>query len=317
MWAMSPFVKPRHIPSVSMIAELLETTEAWQLLDKRVANSRVGPLARWCILFGGKLFGSGISAAERTKWVRPLMDSLWQPVDICTILAIFMFRAQLMKGLHATTSCITKVMGKDPGPYDQSVFPVLGNALLRFGQLLLLLLLADAGSYTCAMGGVISKTLAGQIPDTLDTIGYAVVFGFLVTRVKTHYLRFIYGMKASASQSKLTGSAALIDRLSGAAVWGFMLLGGAQVLSMELGFRLKSILALGGLGSLAFGLACQTPLANVLKGLIIAASGAFATGEKIKAAGMTGVVEDFGWYACAYCTLRLAVSLFDDAFFAC
>eukprot|EP00966_Prymnesium_polylepis_P050706 1174081-Prymnesium_polylepis.1 len=64
-----------------------------------------------------------------------------------------------------------------------------------------------------------------------------------------------------------------------------------------MGFQLKSILAVGSLSSVVFGLACQTPLANVVQGVITAVSNPYATGEKIKCAGIgTCVVEDFGWY---------------------
>jgi len=65
---------------------------------------------------------------------------------------------------------------------------------------------------------------------------------------------------------------------------------------MEFGLRLKSIVAVGSLSSVVFGLACQAPLSNVVQGLIIAVSGPFATGDKIQCSGLTGVVEDFGWY---------------------
>jgi len=154
-------------------------------------------------------------------------------------------------------------------------------------------LLIDALCYTFALSGVINTALAGQIPEALDTVGYALLGGFGLTRIKTHVLRKAAGF---ATTEKMKGPAALLDRLWGAGIWIFSASGMAQILSMELGFRLKSVLALGGLSSLVFGLACQTPLANVVKGLIIAASGAFATGDKISSAGLTGVVEEFGWY---------------------
>ena len=123
--------------------------------------------------------------------------------------------------------------------------------------------------------------------------------GFLFTRVKTHLVRKSAG---SSAAEKLKGIPATLDRLWGALIWFFAGAGCAQVLSVELGFRLKSVLALGGFSSVVVGLACQTPLANVVKGLIIAASGSFGTGDKIASAGMTGVVEDFGCGIARDCT---------------
>ena len=283
-----------NAPRTSPIIGAFSTSPdvAYSLLEARVANSRVGPIARGIVDIVSKL---PIFAAKgehtQTLWARPLFDSLWQPVDIATILIIFFARTRIMRLLHAATTRI--LPDRSDVPYEGSVFPVLANALLMFGRLLTFLVLVDAGSYTLCKAGLLSQSVAGQIPEALDTVGYALLLGFTLTRIKKHVLRRAGGFQVG---TRLKGSSALLDRLWGAAIWLFAGAGGAKVLSFELGFRLKSVLALGGLSSLVFGLACQTPLANVVKGLIIAASGSFATGEKISAAGLVGVVEEFGWY---------------------
>lgn len=278
--------------SVPLAAYSTTPEAAYALLEGRVANSRVGPIARGFLdCFKAIPIFQAQGAATQNLWLRALGHSLWQPVDIATILFIAFGRKQALRALHTGVSAL--LPADSNATYEDSVFPVLSNILLMFGRMLTLLVLTDAASYTMCKAGFITEALAGTIPEALDTVGYSLLLGFTLTRIKKHLLRKAGGFAAG---QKLKGGTALLDRLWGAAIWFFAAAGGAKVLSFELGFRLKSVLALGGLSSLVFGLACQTPLANVVKGLVIAASGAFATGDKISAAGISGVVEEFGWY---------------------
>lgn len=286
-----PVLAPRIVPPVAKVARWQHAELAYELLHERVQASRVGPLVHSAL----KLLQD--VSWHWSDWVKPLAESLWQPLDIATIVAVWALRGPASRLAHSMASDMAPAEWK--GPFEESIFPVLSEVALQFSRLFAVLLLADAACWTLSCTKVMPKMVAGAIPTVLDTVGYSLLSGFLFTRVKTHLVRKSAG---SSAAEKLKGIPATIDRLWGALIWFFAGAGCAQVLSVELGFRLKSVLALGGFSSVVVGLACQTPLANVVKGLIIAASGSFGTGDKIASAGMTGVVEDFGCVIARDCT---------------
>ena len=286
-----PVLAPRIVPPVAKVARWQHAELAYELLHERVQASRVGPLVHSAL----KLLQD--VSWHWSDWVKPLAESLWQPLDIATIVAVWALRGPASRLAHSMASDMAPAEWK--GPFEESIFPVLSEVALQFSRLFAVLLLADAACWTLSCTKVMPKMVAGAIPTVLDTVGYSLLSGFLFTRVKTHLVRKSAG---SSAAEKLKGIPATLDRLWGALIWFFAGAGCAQVLSVELGFRLKSVLALGGFSSVVVGLACQTPLANVVKGLIIAASGSFGTGDKIASAGMTGVVEDFGCVIARDCT---------------
>jgi len=93
-----------------------------------------------------------------------------------------------------------------------------------------------------------------------------------------------------------------VDRIGDVVVWtasGLVLL---EVLSVECGFALTSILAFGGVGSVVLGLACQTPLSNVVSGVLVALTNPFGVGDEVLIGGggsdeLVGYVDQLGWYS--------------------
>ncbi|KAJ1457790.1 Mechanosensitive ion channel-domain-containing protein [Pelagophyceae sp. CCMP2097] len=97
-----------------------------------------------------------------------------------------------------------------------------------------------------------------------------------------------------------------VDRIGDVVVWtasGLVLL---EVLSVECGFALTSILAFGGVGSVVLGLACQTPLSNVVSGVLVALTNPFGArrrvGDEVLIGGggsdeLVGYVDQLGWYS--------------------
>ena len=319
-----PSVQRHHLSMTAVTSGI--APNAYQLLEQRVFNSRVsahvqtldiggtiphdanalysnhirqvGPLAESVRKFMAPfVLGRHALHEKHNLWVQPLLAGLYQPIDIVAIIFLIGASSNIAKLMHRAATWITP--GRFDGTYEESIFPIFSSVLLNFGRVLCVLLLADAVCYTLACTGCITKHLAGAIPDVLDTVGYSMIGGLFLTRVKTHLLRKAAGIK---NDQKLRGrtdigpSWGALDRLWGTIIWCFAGAGCAKVLYLEVGFRLKSVLALGGFSSLVIGLACQTPLANIIKGLVIAASGSFAIGEKISVAGITGVVQEFGWY---------------------
>lgn len=61
------------------------------------------------------------------------------------------------------------------------------------------------------------------------------------------------------------------------------------------GLSPKSILALGGVGGLAFGLASQNLVGNFMSGILLIVNRQFSVGDTIETNGVTGVVRSMGW----------------------
>ena len=61
------------------------------------------------------------------------------------------------------------------------------------------------------------------------------------------------------------------------------------------GLSPKSILALGGVGGLAFGLASQNLVGNFMSGILLIVNRQFSVGDMIETNGVTGVVKSMGW----------------------
>jgi MscS family membrane protein len=69
---------------------------------------------------------------------------------------------------------------------------------------------------------------------------------------------------------------------------------GVLMVVQSLGFDVKALLAGLGIGGLAFALAAQDALANILGSVVVAMDQPFKIGETIRIAGNAGTVEDIG-----------------------
>ena len=58
----------------------------------------------------------------------------------------------------------------------------------------------------------------------------------------------------------------VLDRLGDIICWTFVAAGVLEKVTFHLGLALKSVLAFGGGGAVVLGLACQTPLENLVSG---------------------------------------------------
>ena len=117
--------------------------------------------------------------------------------------------------------------------------------------------------------GAITPQQSAQAVQVALALGYAAATGRAASSVKAWALRRAAGAQA--------GRAAALDRVGDVAVWAFVGAGALEKLSLELGFALKSALAFGGVGSVVLGLACQTPLANVVSSRSLVAFAALCT----------------------------------------
>ena len=87
-----------------------------------------------------------------------------------------------------------------------------------------------------------------------------------------------------------------LNRCMGALIYFLVCSYVLELTGIHVGQILKSLLAIGGLSSIAIGLALKEPLENVLSGFIMLAHGTIHVGDKVRMAnGSTGYIEEIGW----------------------
>ena len=132
------------------------------------------------------------------------------------------------------------------------------------------------------------------------TLGYAYFLGNLLRSLKrVYFARTLIGNGHAQDEDTLASwrnRLNTVDRVGDAVVCGVVAGTCLEMLAREVGFRLTSLLAFGGVGSLVLGLACQTPLANVISGVIVAVTNPFELGDEIGLEGIEGYVDKLGWY---------------------
>eukprot|EP00978_Attheya_sp_CCMP212_P023728 scaffold73224_cov58-Attheya_sp.AAC.2 len=108
--------------------------------------------------------------------------------------------------------------------------------------------------------------------------------------------RYLIAKAASRESSEDLGRVKLWDHLLDGFVYGitgFFLL---DILSVEMGFAVKSIFAFGSAGTLVFSLASKDIAAQFVNGLAMGASEKFLEGDEVRFGdGTSGVVVDMGW----------------------
>ena len=128
------------------------------------------------------------------------------------------------------------------------------------------------------------------------SFGYAYATGRLLVALKS----FLVRRMTKPEKTGGTGGRCpvVLDRLSDIVCWLFIAVQLLEKTSAQLGFNLRSILALGGGGAVVLGLACQSPLENLVSGVLIGATNPFGVGDEVslEEGGLEGYVEQIGWY---------------------
>mmetsp|Transcript_65138 Transcript_65138/g.153339 ORF Transcript_65138/g.153339 Transcript_65138/m.153339 type:complete len:388 (-) Transcript_65138:78-1241(-) len=78
-------------------------------------------------------------------------------------------------------------------------------------------------------------------------------------------------------------------------LYSVILLFSAAGILRALGLAPRSILALGGVSGLAFGLASQNLVGNFMSGILLIVNGQFSVGDRIETNGVQGIVRAMGW----------------------
>lgn len=155
----------------------------------------------------------------------------------------------------------------------------VGQAIYERGQLPLQI-------FIWVVGLSFAAELWGEWPVAMSAVRYAafiIALLWVVPRVTGRYAELNPGLPQVESIGK-------VITLIAVAI-------GALALCGLFGVSLKGLLTIGGLGSLAIGLAGQQVFSNFFSGMVLHFTRPFQRGESIKAKnGIEGEVDSIGWY---------------------
>jgi MscS family membrane protein len=156
----------------------------------------------------------------------------------------------------------------------------------------MLIWLVGLSSAAQIAGAQTTAAVFGVVP-TLRAVGIVMTLTWFILRfVRAYEASYVEGLKASGEAVDWTFIQA-IGKLVRAAVF----ITAALIVLQNLGINISALLAFGGMGGIAVGLAARDLLANVFGGLTIYLDRPFAVGDWIRSPDqdIEGTVEEIGW----------------------
>ena len=150
-----------------------------------------------------------------------------------------------------------------------------------------------------APGGTLSRLDAKFFNDVLDfayrvlpKIAVTAVFAWIMVRVLKAITHRIVRVteRHSASGARLAQVRTLTSVIRATGIGFIVFLAALEVLPL-LGFKLEPLLASAGVAGVAIGLAAQTIVKDCLNGVLILVEDQYNVGDKVRLAGLTGIVE--------------------------
>lgn len=171
--------------------------------------------------------------------------------------------------------------------WDDAVFAAI-NPPLR--ALVWVLGLSFAAEYIVAED---TESLLSELVAPFRTVGVVTVLTWFLTRLVGEVSRNLVRQKSRKGEPVDQTTVDAIAKLLRASV----VITGVLVILQSLGFSISGVLAFGGVGGLAVGLAAKDLLANVFGGLTIYLDRPFSQGDWIRSPekDIEGVVENIGW----------------------
>jgi len=277
--ATTAFVAPAARPVVGRRQRAAVVAPALRAAPAPAEAFEAAAIVRGATRFVRRLAAGG---GEKRRLVRATLE-LVEPVDVATIAVLYALVCE--DGVLARAR-------RARGPADEFSLAraLAGPARLLFCGVYPLFYAVDLACATLRAYGGVAVPRCAQ-PATA-VCGYALTGGLLACRLKRYALaRALPWARAHRARFDT------LDRVGDAACWALAAALGLEALCLACDFRLASVLAFGGVGSLVLGLACQTPLANVVGGVIVAAVDPFDVGDEVDLGGdRAGYVAKMDWY---------------------
>ena len=159
--------------------------------------------------------------------------------------------------------------------FDETVNCAIANSLRVLSRMLMALYIFDVFMVALSAFNI---RVRGDLPQLLATVVKPAWLGFLASEVKGWALGVMPGQTKNTAAS-VFGRKLVYNRLADFGIGVLSAIVALDMLSLELGVALTSLLAVGGLSSVVVALACQEPLSHLVYGLLVTFSDKFRPGE--------------------------------------
>jgi len=211
------------------------------------------------------------------------------------ILAVMLL---VRKGLEPVIIILRKVFKRDNKPWDSCIEAALLRETYRPLEALFVIaaLTSLAENFLPQLIAVPRAVVVNVVRSTLS-LSFILACANIVFNIKARVLReWTWELELKGELTRQRRMEAL-DKLMSV----MTLLVGAVMSCQAVGLDVNSVLAIGGVGGLAIGLAGREILENLFTGLIILSSSPFEVGEEVMFTPSTGpkvegIVLDVGWY---------------------
>ncbi len=218
------------------------------------------------------------------QWFSAVHGRWGAVLEIFLVVAAVVFVNFMLK---LVLSMLQKRVTASRNVWDDAIFAAI-NAPLR--ALTWVLGLSFAAEFT-----IVEDTVSAlsELVTPFRTVGVIAVITWFATRLVAEVSHNIIQHKSRKGESIDQTTVEAIAKLIRAS----LIITGALVILQSLGFSISGVLAFGGVGGLAVGLAAKDLLANVFGGLTIYMDRPFSKGDWIRSPekDIEGVVENIGW----------------------
>jgi small-conductance mechanosensitive channel len=263
--------------------------------------------------------GARVDQVTTAKILFAKLSKVFSPLEVLSYSLIFRYHTFLLRKMHQVSLSLTNLLkinkhhktqdqeerkhfirgqAMHPDDYEASLFGHMENPV-RYGMISIgLLYLMDAALIIYHFMGFKYRK---DLPRVVFKVMMYVVTGSFLTKLKDYALSVT---RLSASLDKHLSTKrrkrdpvreAVIDELTSTLVWATVTMFMVEQLSLEFGFPLKSVFAVGGIGSATIILALRSTFENLAGGLLLKIQDRFRRGEKIAIGkGTDGWVEEIG-----------------------
>lgn len=174
--------------------------------------------------------------------------------------------------------------------FSKTRLHLVADHLQQIARIALAIYLVDILKMTCiGMGFDFCKM--EKFPHAFAQSAYTFWIANRIARFKKHLLRLQVN-----EHPETYGRMQIINRLLNAAIYGFAFFVILNILQVQMGVAMNSVLAFGSAGTIALGLASKGITTQVLNGLMLASSDRIYEGDSVQFSnGVSGTIVKLGW----------------------
>lgn len=175
-------------------------------------------------------------------------------------------------------------------PFRKSYVFVAAEQIQQIAKIAFAVYVVDIVKMLCIGVGFDFCKMA-SFPHAFAQSAYSLWAANRLATLKKHFLR-----NYVSYHPETFGRIQLTNRLMDAAIYGMAVFVILNILQVEMGVAMHSVMAFGSVGTLALGLASQGIMTQILNGLMLASSDRIYEGDQVRFPnGNTGTIVKLGW----------------------